>query len=76
MECSGMIKEKRIVSSLKKVAEHYGVRLDTVRKDWRKKGMPGSPSAWDLDAIDQWRAARQSQMDRSGKLTPRRPSGG
>ena len=32
--------------------------------------MPGEPRQWDLDAIDQWRAARQSQMDRTGKLTP------
>ena len=31
--------------------------------------MPGSRGAWDLDQIDQWRATRQSQKDRSGTLT-------
>lgn len=64
-----MAKGRRIVSSLRKVAEHYGVRYDTVRKDWRKKGMPGSPGAWDLDEIERWQKVRQSSMDRSGKLT-------
>lgn len=61
-------KQSRVVSSLKKVAEHYGVALSTVKRRWRHQGMPGKPTHWDLDAIDRWRAARQSQMDRTGTL--------
>ena len=62
--------KSRIVGSLKKVAEHYGVQPSTVKNDWRHQGMPGEPRNWDLDAIDRWRSTRQSQKDRSGKLRP------
>lgn len=45
---------RRVVRSLRKVAEHYGVRYDPVRQDWHKKGIPGSPGAWDLNEIERW----------------------
>ncbi len=64
-----MADESRVVSSLKKVAEHYGVRVDTIRKRWRPNGMPGNRGAWDLDAIDGWRQTRRQEKDRSGTLT-------
>jgi len=58
----------RILKTIKAVAVHYGVRPDTVSKDWRTQGMPGSPGKYDLDEIDKWRAMRDSQKDRSGTL--------
>ena len=44
-----------IVSSQKLVAEFFHVSTETV-KDWRKKGMPGTPGRYDLSAIVRWKA--------------------
>jgi hypothetical protein len=57
----------RVVDTLRKVAEHYRVKPQTVT-EWKKVGMPGRKGAWDLDQIDRWRVLRQSNMDRSGTL--------
>src|SRR5688572_23767705 len=52
-----------VVSSLTKVAEAFGVRLDTIKKEWRKRGMPGRPGRWDLAAIGVWKRLRSSDPD-------------
>lgn len=52
-----------IVSSLKKVAEAFDVREDTVKKEWRKKDMPGRPGRWDLAAIAEWKRLREKDPD-------------
>ena len=50
-----------IVATLKAVATHYGVALDTVR-EWRKLGMPGRKGRWSVEAIDEWREQRAQQQ--------------
>ena len=59
----------RIVRSMRKVAAHYGVADSTVYKDWKSSGMPGVKGRYDLDAIDAWRATRNTSKDRTGTLT-------
>jgi IS30 family transposase len=48
-----------IVSSLAKVAVAFGRSLDTIKKEWRKRDMPGRPGRWDLAEIAQWKATRE-----------------
>jgi hypothetical protein len=43
-----------VVFTLDQVAEFFGRSRDTLR-DWRKKGMPGEPGAFDLKAILAWK---------------------
>lgn len=46
------------MKTLAEVARHFGVSYDTVRKEWRKQGMPGKPGRYDLVAIEQWKRLR------------------
>lgn len=46
-----------IVKTLGDVAAAFGVGRDTVRRDWRSRGMPGKSGHWDLSEIAEWRAA-------------------
>lgn len=50
-----------IVRTLADVARFFGVRLQTVKGDWRGNGMPGQAGAWDLREIVAWRNERQGQ---------------
>ncbi|QDV56408.1 terminase small subunit [Rosistilla oblonga] len=56
----------KIVGSLGAVAKHFGVRRDTVRTNWRSKGMPGEQGNYDLVAIAAWRGRlRRTELDTS-----------
>ena len=47
-----------VVTSLNDVALFFGVARDTVRRDWRARGMPGKLRVWALNEIAQWRIQR------------------
>lgn len=51
------------MASLGKVAEHFGVSVHTVKKDWRPAWPEecGEARAWNLDAIARWRSLQQSR---------------
>lgn len=53
-----------IVTTRKQVAAHFGKSLDTI-KDWREKGMPGSPGHYDLAEILRWRDANVGPSGRN-----------
>jgi hypothetical protein len=64
-----------VVNSLGKVAEFFGVAVQTV-KEWRKDpSMPGDQNAWPLDEIARWKIAKAQRSDRGtapeGKPTSR-----
>lgn len=49
-----------------KVAEHFGVCYDTVRRIWRPAGMPRlEDGKYDLAAIAEWRKLRQDERSRT-----------
>lgn len=48
----------QLAASLSEVAAHFDVS-DRAVGYWRAHGMPGTRGAYDLDAIDQWRATSQ-----------------
>ena len=51
-----MSNNNNIVSTLREVAEFFGVQEQTCRA-WRMRAdpMPGSPGRWDLSKITHWR---------------------
>jgi hypothetical protein len=52
-----------IVKTLREVAEHFGVSYDTVRKEWRQRGMPGRPGHYDLAEIAAWKRLRLRERE-------------
>lgn len=46
------------------VAEFFGVRRDTVAKEWVHAGMPGAPGAYDLREILLWKSGRRRDEGR------------
>jgi len=66
-----------IVPSIGLVAEFFGVSRDTVRKDWKARGMPWNEGAFDLRAIMRWRREvelAQEDDDESGMVGPSSPN--
>lgn len=61
------------MSTLGRVAEFFGVQLQTV-KQWRTgpKPMPGKPGAWPLDQIARWRLSRATSQAGGGSQTLKR----
>lgn len=66
--------EQWILTSWDAVAEFYGVSRDTVRKDWKTRGMPcqpggaGQPGHYDVREISRWLAQRiRDQSQGAGK---------
>lgn len=47
-----------VVATLGQVAEEFGVSIDTVKKEWRRSGMPGKPGHFDLAEIAAWKGLR------------------
>lgn len=45
---------RHVVTKQEQVAHHFGVTINSVRQ-WKSKGMPGSPGRWDLLDIEVWR---------------------
>jgi len=54
-----------VVRTAREVAAYFGVSPDTVRKDWRSRGMPGLAGAYDLVAISNWRKLHPPRSPRS-----------
>ena len=66
-----------VASTLRDVAEFFGVQEQTVRQ-WRMRAdpMPGEPGRWDLSRITLWRIQcewakhRHARHDRPQPMTP------
>jgi phage terminase Nu1 subunit (DNA packaging protein) len=54
---TGKANRTAVVRTQQEVAAHFGRRIETVGK-WFHQGCPGTPGAYDLDAIASWRVAR------------------
>lgn len=73
VEAARILLGGKVVKRLADVGEEFELAPMTIRSNWRRDGMPGTPGKFDLAEIVVWRIAHEAKFQGGGRqdVTPR-----